>query len=387
MHDFPKDVCSAISQVVNFKGEFVPLHEPRFLGNELEFVQDCVSSTFVSSVGKYVDKFENDLASYTGANHAVAMVNGTAALQIAMKVLGVQPNDEVLIPSLTFVATANAVKHNFSEPHFVDVSENFPVICPDTLRDWLEYVSEKRNGNLVNKFTNRRISAIVVMHCFGHVFKLFELKKVAKDFGLPLIEDSAEALGSHFNGQHAGTFGEIGVLSFNGNKIITTGGGGAIITNNVKLAKYAKYLTTTAKTPHPWSYQHDEVGFNYRMPNLNAALGCAQLESMGEFVASKRALHVKYQNEFSTLEGLDVLCEPKGATSNYWLQALVLDDRNSAFRDEILNATNERGIMTRPCWDPLHLQKPFKDCPQSPLINTVRMSEKIINVPSSAGLS
>ena len=381
-----KDVFNAIINVVGSETPFLPLHEPFFTKKEESYVLECIKSTFVSSVGKFVDQFEGQLQEYTGVKHAVATMNGTAALQLAMQLVGVKENDEVIVPSLSFVATANAVKYNGAIPHFVDISKATLSICPNSLCEWLLHVSERRGNVLVNKTTNRRISALVVMHCFGHIGNIEEIQKVSKDFGLPLIEDAAEALGRFYKGLHACNFGKVSALSFNGNKIATTGGGGAILTNCDQIAGLAKHLTTTAKIKHPWKYVHDRVGYNYRMPNINAALGCAQLEKIDKFVETKRKLFHRYKLAFENVRNVQILAEPKGSKSNYWLQALVLNNELVKHRDEILNYTNEHGVMTRPCWEPLHNLVPFKNCPSAPLGSTEMIAKKIINLPSSVSL-
>lgn len=365
---------------------FVPLHEPCFKGNESKFIQECLASTFVSSVGKYVDEFEVALSNYTGAKHAIAVVNGTAALHISLLLAGVLPNDEVIIPSLTFVATANAVSYCGAIPHFVDVNDRTLGMDADALKDWLRFIGIQRDGVLVNKESGRVIRAIVPMHTFGHPCEMDLILEVARDFNLAVVEDSAESLGSKYCGQHTGTFGLLGVLSFNGNKIITTGGGGAILTNNHELALKAKHLTTTAKLSHAWSYRHDQIGYNYRMPNLNAALGCAQLEQVNEFLKAKCALVERYRLAFQDMRDIKVFKQPKNANSNYWLQTLILDELIADSRNEILHATNNSGIMTRPAWDLLHRLDHFSACPRSELSVSESLERRIINVPSSAGL-
>lgn len=362
------------------------LHEPRFAGNERAYLQECLDSTFVSSVGKFVDRFEADLASYTGAKHAVAVVNGTAALHVALRLAGVQPNDEVLIPALTFVATANAVTYCGAVPHLVDSEERTLGIDPDALRDHLQRVAEIRSGQCVNHDSGRVIRALVPMHTFGHPVDIEGLLAVARDFHLALVEDAAESLGSTVGGRHTGTFGVMGTLSFNGNKTITTGGGGAILTNDGELARHAKHLTTTAKVPHRWEYVHDEIGYNYRLPNINAALGCAQLEQLPDYLSSKRRLFDRYRAAFAEVQHAHIFVEPKGCQSNYWLQTLVLDKSAAEQRDAILTATNDAGLMTRPAWALMHELVPFKDCPRMDLSVAKSLSKRLINIPSSSGL-
>jgi len=362
------------------------LHEPRFGGREQEYVQDCIASTFVSSVGAYVNRFEAELAAFTGAKRAVAVVNGTAALQVAMQLVGVEDNDEVIVPALTFVATANAVRYLRAIPHFADSSEERLGLDPDALRDWLNHCAELTDGGCRNRQTGRRIRALVPMHTFGHPCDLDGLVRLAHDFQLQLVEDAAESLGSYYNGRHTGTFGRAGTLSFNGNKVITTGGGGALLTNDDELADRAKHLTTTAKVSHRWEFVHDTLGYNFRMPNLNAALGCAQLEQMPNFLASKRGLFNRYRDAFASVEGIRVVGEPEGSISNYWLQTLILDHALTADRDTILEATNAAGMMTRPTWQLLHRLPMYQACPAAPLPIADSLGKRIINVPSSAGL-
>lgn len=362
------------------------LHEPRFTGNEWHYVKECLDSTFVSSVGKFVDRFESEIAAYTGARHAVAVVNGTAALHIALKLAGVQPGDEVLTPALTFVATANAVSYCGATPHFVDCDEANLGMSPLALREHLQTVGELSRDVCVNRFTGRRIKAMVPMHVFGHPADLDGLMGVAHDFGLTLIEDAAESLGSFYHGRHTGTFGAMGTLSFNGNKTITTGGGGAIVTNDETLARRAKHITTTAKLPHRWAYEHDEIGYNYRMPNLNAALGCAQLEQMAAFLAVKRALFVAYRQAFEGLSEMRMVAEPDGCFSNYWLQTLKLDKGDQVLRDAILSEANDAGFMSRPIWVPMHRLRPYAASPRAQLPVTESLEHRLINLPSSVNL-
>ncbi|MCG3773366.1 MAG: GDP-perosamine synthase [Nitrospira sp.] len=363
------------------------LHEPRFDGNESEYLQECLDTTFVSSVGPFVDRFENDLAKYTGAKHVVATVNGTAALHVALLLAGVEPADEVLVPTLSFVATANAVRYCRAVPHFVDSDERTLGMDPVALRAWLQESTDMHSGFTVNRLSGRRIRAVVPMHTFGHPTNLTDLLTTAADFNIVVVEDAAESLGSMYQGQHTGTFGLLGSLSFNGNKTITTGGGGAILTNDPELARRAKHLTTTAKVPHGWDYVHDEVGFNYRMPNVNAALGCAQLEQLPGFLASKRRLLGRYLEAFSGLSGAHIFEEPQGCTSNYWLQTLLLERADMVQRNSILKETNESGFMTRPAWTLLHRLPPFADCPRAPLPIAEILERRIISLPSSAGLA
>lgn len=375
-------VIDALRSVIG--SEPAALHEPRFAGNEWAYLKECLDSTYVSSVGKFVDRFEADLAAYTGAKHAVAMVNGTAALHVALRLAGVQPGDEVLIPALTFVATANAVAYCRATPHFVDCEERTLGLAPQVLRDYLQRTTEINSGQCINRHTGRVIRVLVPMHTFGHPVDIEGLLAVARDFHLVLVEDAAESLGSTCHGRHTGTFGVMGTLSFNGNKTITTGGGGAILTNDTELARHAKHLTTTAKVPHRWEYVHDEIGYNYRLPNINAALGCAQLEQLPGFLEAKRRLFERYQAAFYGVPHARIFVEPEGCRSNYWLQALVLDESVADQRDAILSATNEAGLMTRPVWSLMHRLAPYQECPRMPLPVAESLERRLINLPSSA---
>jgi perosamine synthetase len=378
------EVVEALRSVVGSSP--VALHEPSFEGNEWLYLKECLDSTIVSSVGKFVDRFEADLAHYTGSKYAISVVNGTAALQIALKLAGVEANDEVLIPALTFVATANAVTYCNAIPHFVDSERQTLGIDALKLREYLQENSSQRSGFCINNNTGRVIRALVPMHTFGHPSDIDGLLSVARDFNLILVEDAAESLGSFFQGQHTGTFGLFGTLSFNGNKTITTGGGGAILTNDESLARHAKHLTTTAKLPHAWEFRHNEIGYNYRLPNLNAALGCAQLEELSGKVTAKRDLFTRYLHAFRDVQGITLFREPKNCRSNYWLQTLVLDEDMPELRDVILESTNKSMIMTRPIWVPLNELAPFKDSPCMDLSVGHSLSRRIINIPSSPGL-
>ena len=362
------------------------LHEPSFTGNEWRYLKECLDSTFVSSVGKFVDRFELDLANFTGAKHAVAVVNGTAALHIALKLAGVQDGDEVLIPALTFVATANAVIYCNATPHFVDSELRTLGLNARALRDYLASCTEQRAGQCVNRQTGRVIRALVPMHTFGHPVDMEGVLALAHDFNLALVEDAAESLGSTYHGQHTGTFGLLGTLSFNGNKTITTGGGGAILTNDQTLARHAKHLTTTAKLPHAWEYRHDVIAYNYRLPNLNAALGCAQLEQLPTMLAAKRALFARYQAAFSSFQVVALVAEPEQCQSNYWLQTLLLDANQADQRDSILAATNAANFMTRPAWILMHELDQFRNCPRMNLSIAQSLSQRLINIPSSSSL-
>ena len=386
MKTLAEAITGSIKKALNIPKEFVPLHEPCFSGNESKYLQECIDSTFVSSVGKFVNRFEKELAEYTGAKHVVLVVNGTSALHMSLLLVGVESGDEVLVPALTFVATANAVRYCGAVPHFVDSEERTLGIDPEALREYLQHSSEQRDGVCVNRSTGCPIRALIPVHIFGHPCDIDGLLAVAKDFNLNLIEDAAESLGSTYHGQHTGTFGLLGIISFNGNKTITTGGGGAILTDDPVLAKRVKHLTTTAKLSHRWEYKHDEVGYNFRMPNLNAALGCAQLEDLPELLASKRRLFRCYQEAFQDIPQVSLFEEPEGSRSNYWLQTLLLDDSAANQRDAILETTNSSGLMTRPIWKLLNKLAPFCDFPCAPVPVAESLESRIVNLPSSTGL-
>ena len=361
----------------------IALHQPEFAGNEWAYLKECLDSTFVSSVGAFVDRFERELAAYTGAKHAVAVVNGTAALQVALLLAGVEPGDEVLVPALTFVATANAVHHCHATPHFADSSEQTLGLDPEALSAWLESTVEMIHGKARNRQTGRRIQAVVPMHTFGHPCDMDGILRVAEEYKLSVVEDAAESLGSLYQGQHTGTFGQLGTLSFNGNKTITTGGGGAILTNDPYLAKRAKHLTTTAKLAHRWEFVHDEAGFNYRMPNLNAALGCAQLERLAGFVSKKRELADRFGKALAGIDQLELVGEPTGCQSNYWLQTIRLKGDGVGHRDSLLSAMNDAGLMARPVWRLMNRLEPYRYCPRAPLPVAENLDETLVNIPSS----
>lgn len=363
------------------------LHEPHFLGNEWKYLKECLDSNFVSSIGKFVNRFESEVAAYTGTDYAVAVVNGTAALHIALKLADVKPNDEVLIPTLTFVATANAVAYCGATPHFVDCEEATLGMSAQALRSYLKEITVMRDGICINLNTGKRIRAMVPMHTYGHPVDIEGLLDVANDYGLVLIEDAAESFGSFYKDRHTGTFGQMGILSFNGNKTITTGGGGVILTNSEYLARRAKHLTTTAKIPHHWAYEHDEIGYNYRMPNLNAALGCAQLEQLPDFLKSKRNLYDTYHKAFAGVHGVRLVGEPPRCASNFWLQTLCLDKANLNLRDTILSTTNNAGYSSRPAWSLIHKLQHFKNCPKAPLPIAESLEYRLINIPSSVILN
>jgi aminotransferase in exopolysaccharide biosynthesis len=364
--------------------EFIPLHEPKFIGREKEYLSATIDSTFVSSVGKFVDRFEEMLREYTGAGHAVATVNGTSALHAALLVAGVAAKDEVITQPLTFVATANAISYCGAQPVFLDVDRDTMGLSPDALRDFLEEHTEQAGNVCHNKTTGRKISACVPMHTFGHPCRIEEIAELCQKHNLFLIEDAAESLGSTRSGKQTGTFGTLGVYSFNGNKTITCGGGGAIVTDSKALAAHAKHLTTTAKKPHPYLYEHDEVGFNYRMPNLNAALACAQLENLDRFLADKRELAALYRDFFSTQPAIAFVAEPEGTRANYWLNAILLKDRTT--RDLFLTESNAASVQTRPAWTLLNRLEIYDHCQTDGLGNAAWLAERIVNIPSSVRL-
>lgn len=378
-------IVGAISTVVGACP--VALHEPTFAGNEWKYLKECLDSTFVSSVGEFVDRFERDLAGYTSSKYAIAVVNGTAALHISLLLAGVKPLDEVLVPALTFVATANAVAYCSATPHFVDSETATLGVDAAKLREYLSAATQQRSGLCVNRATGQTIRAMVPMHTYGHPVDLDGLLGVARDFKIVLIEDAAESLGSFYHGQHTGTFGLLGTLSFNGNKTITTGGGGAILTNDAALAKRAKHLTTTARVPHEWEFRHDEVGYNYRMPNLNAALGCAQMEQLPTLLARKRELFARYSAAFAGVKGARLMTEPAECQSNYWLQTILLDEELGDEREAVLKATNAAGLATRPTWTLMSDLRPFSQSPRMDLSCTQSLARRIINIPSSPNLS
>ena len=378
-----KEIVNFIQTIYKTK-EFIPLHEPRFLGNEKKYLNDCIDSTFVSSVGKYVDRFESELASYVGAKFAIATVNGTSALHIALLVADVQKDDEVITQALTFVATCNAISYCNAKPIFVDVNLDTMGLSPDSLKSFLNDNCEIIDGKCINKTTKRTIKACVPMHTFGHPCKIDEIKNICDKWHITLVEDSAESLGSYYKNKHTGTFGKLGAFSFNGNKIITSGGGGVIVTDDEELAKKVKHLTTTAKIPHPYEYEHDSIGYNYRMPNLNASLLVAQLEQVDKFITSKRKLSKKYEEFFSRYDNITFIKEPINSKSNYWLQAVLLEDL--ALRDQFLEFTNKNGIMTRPIWKLMSELEMFKNSQSDDLKNSKYLQDRVVNISSSVVL-
>lgn len=365
--------------------DFIPLHEPRFGETDKAYVADAIDSTFVSSVGEYVNRFEKELAGYTEAKRAVAVMNGTAALHIALHVAGVGPEDEVITQPLTFVATANAIRYTGADPVFLDVDKDTMGLSPDAVETFFCQSCTKKADGVYNRKTGKRISAIVPMHTFGHPARMKELVEIGDEWGIPVVEDAAEALGSYRNHTHCGRFGTLGIFSFNGNKTITCGGGGALVTDDEALADRIKHLTTTAKKPHLWEYAHDAVGFNYRMPNLNAALACAQLGHLEDFLKDKRELAGAYGDFFKEVEWGDFFFEPENCTSNYWLCAVILADE--AQRDKFLETTNAKGIMTRPIWKLMNHLPMYSACLTESLENAEWLYQRVVNIPSSARMN
>ena len=362
----------------------IALHEPNIGQRENELVSKCLASGWVSSVGEYISEFEQGLAKFTNSKHAIAVVNGTAALHLALHSVGVKPGDEVLVPTLSFVATANAVSHCGAIPHFVDSDPETLGLDPLALREHLRANASLRDGELHNITTGRRISAVVPMHTFGHPMQIKALIDVAKEFNLVVVEDAAESIGSYVGSTHTGTFGRCSSLSFNGNKTITTGGGGAILTNDADLAQRIRHLATTAKMPHDYEYIHDAVAFNYRMPNINAALGCAQLSRLDDFLAAKRVLAKKYAEGFSSSRSMQFVAEPHGTTSNYWLNTIRLNKPDLSLRDELLVAARASGYMCRPAWNLLHTLPMHESSPRAKLPVAQNLWQSLINIPSSA---
>ena len=362
------------------------LHEPFFSGNETKYLEECVSTNFVSSVGIFVSKFEKMLSKLTGAKHVIATVNGTSALHLSLLCLGIGFKDEVLLPALTFVGSANSIRYCNATPHFCDISEDDLNLDLDKLRDHLKFTAEKHHVHSINKYTNNRIAAIMPVHVYGQPVDMETLLSIASEYKLTILEDAAESLGSFLNKKHTGTFGEIGCLSFNGNKIVTTGGGGAILTDDDMLAKQIRHMSTTAKIAHPWELSHDEIGYNYRMPNINAALGCAQLELFSNLLENKRNLHMKYKKELDGIPWLRLISENKESISNYWLNTVILKNNEDCFQKRLIETCHKEKIFLRPSWKPLHLLPMFQSFPKSELNTASFLQKKIVNLPSSAFL-
>lgn len=380
------EVLHALERVLGPAATPIPLHEPYFSGHEWEYVKDCLDSGWVSSAGRHVDEFEQQLAEYTGADHAIAVVNGTAALHIALRLAGVEPGDEVFVPALSFVATANAVTYCGATPHFLDSDPRRFGICPQAFASHLETIAERCATGWRNRESGRRLAAVVPMHVFGMPVDMAPLLELCARYGLPVIEDAAEALGSLYGNRHAGTLGQSGVLSFNGNKIITTGGGGALLTDDPEIARHARHLTTTAKTPHPWAFFHDETGYNYRLPNLNAALGCAQMARLPEFLAAKRRLAEAYAHAFSKCAEVRFVEPAADSTCNHWLNTLCLTNPERSARDALLDTLLAANYHCRPVWTLLSRLPMYAGAPRAPLPIASILEDSLINLPSSAML-
>ena len=364
--------------------DFVPLSVPVFKGNEKQYLNECIDTTFVSSVGAFVDRFELDMARYTGAKKAVVCVSGTNALHMAMLLVGVERDDEVITQALTFIATCNAISYLGAHPVFVDVDRDTMGLSPKALRKWLVEHAELREDACYNKQTSRRIKACVPMHTFGHPARIDEIAAICAEYSIELVEDAAESIGSFYKGKHTGTFGRVGAISFNGNKTITTGGGGMLLFNDEELAAKAKHLTTQAKVPHRWEFRHDEIGYNYRMPNINAALGCAQLERIEDLIASKREIAKAYKDFFANSNDCTFVVEPADSRSNYWLNAVILPDKEAQIA--FLEYTNDHGIMTRPIWELMNRLPMFEHCQHDSLENAIWLADRVVNIPSTAKL-
>jgi perosamine synthetase len=379
-------IVAAVQRAVGTPNGTLALHEPVFAGNEIAYLEECIKSTFVSSVGKFVDRFENMLEEVTGARRAIAVVNGTAALHACFTLAGVEAGDEVMSPALTFIATTNAIAYCGASPHFIDSSFRTLGMDAQALGARLDAIAQRGADGTINRETGRKIAAIAPMHTFGHPVDMDEIVAIARHWDIAVVEDAAESLGSTYKGHAVGSQARLAALSFNGNKIVTTGGGGAILTNDEELGRRAKHITTTAKLPHKWAFVHDEVGFNYRLPNLNAALGCAQLEQLDGFLASKRRLAAAYQRAFAGVPGVQFSREPEGTTSNYWLNAILLDEAHADLRDEVLTALNASGFGARPTWTLMHRLPMFAACPRGDLRVAESIERRLINLPSSASI-
>ncbi len=385
-HLTPQTIVAAVRDVLGGV-ERAALHEPEFRGAEIAYVTDCIETGWVSSVGSYVDRFEQMLAELAGVERAVATVNGTAALHIGLLLAGVEPGDEVLMPTLTFIATANAVSYAGATPHFVDSEPVTLGIDVPALDAYLGDIAEVRDDVCVNRKTGAVIRAVVPMHVFGHPTDMVALAALADRWRITVVEDAAESLGSTLGGKPCGSFGKVAALSFNGNKVVTTGGGGAILTNDPEIGRLAKHLTTTARVAHRWSFIHDRIGYNYRMPNINAALGCAQLERLDDMLSRKRTLAARYIARFADVAGADIVAEPAGSQSNYWLMAMMMDEPDEALRDAVLEALNDQGYGARPVWTLMHRLPMFAACPSMPVEGALALEKRLINLPSSPRLA
>ena len=378
-----EDVINFIQETYQTKN-YIPLHEPKFIGNEKFFLNECINSTLVSSVGNFVVEAEKKIMEYTGSKYVVATINGTSALHISLILAEVKHDNEVITQPLNFVASCNAINYCGAAPLFIDVDKDTMGLSPSALRSFLKKnTTVNKYHQCINNKTNKIIKACVPMHSFGHPCRIDEIKEICDEFNIFLIEDAAESVGSFFKNKHTGTFGHVGAMSFNGNKIITSGGGGCIITNDLNLAKKAKHLTTTAKVPHKWEFNHDMIGYNYRMPNLNAALLVAQLEKLNDFITNKRNLANKYETFFKTKDYI-FFKEPKNSKSNYWLNSIILKDKHQ--KDQFLEETNSKGIMTRPIWKLMNKLPMFKDAQCDEIKNSEWLDERLVNIPSSVTL-
>jgi aminotransferase in exopolysaccharide biosynthesis len=381
-NDLNQKIYLSIKQIV--KNGPKDLHIPKLGNKEIQNLNKCIKKNMVSSVGSFTYDFENKIRKLTKAKHAIAVTNGTCALHLCLHLLGVNENHEVLMPALNFIASANAVSALKAEPHFIDSQIENLGINVNKLNLYLKKILVKKNGVNYNRYTKKRIKVLMITHIFGHPCNLDEIIKLAKKFNLLIVEDAAEGIGSFYKKKHVGTFGIFGVLSFNGNKTITTGGGGVILTNNNKLGNLAKHISNTAKIPHKWRYKYSHSGFNYRMPNINAALGCAQLENLSKFIRSKRKLYVKYSNKFKKINEVSLMKEPQNCKSNYWLQTLILNRESLSFRNKILNFLNNKGYKVRPVWDLINKNRPYLKCQKMDLVVANRLEKKLINLPSSS---
>lgn len=375
-----KGIVEFIRKVHNKDGGFLPLHEPKFIGNEEQYVVETIRSSFVSSIGRYVDEFEERIREYTGAKYAIATVNGTSALHLSLILAGVEKDDLILTQPLTFVSTVNAINYTGASPVFIDIDKTSLGLSTEKLEIFLRSKTEVRSGKCYHKATNKRVKACIPMHTFGHVAMIDDIVELCNEFHITVIEDAAESMGTKFKGQHSGTFGKLGIFSFNGNKIITSGGGGMIITDDMELGKLAKHLTTQAKVPHRWDFCHDQIGYNYRLPNLNAALGCAQMEQLDKFIVAKRQLAANYSNFFANI-GIKFINEPQNCHSNYWLNSVVFDDPKD--QQQFLEYSNEHQVMTRPVWRLMSKLPMFENCIREEIPNAEWIEKRLVNIPSS----
>ena len=380
-------IFQAVQSAIGPQEDYVLLHRPYLPPAAWDYVKECMDTGWVSSAGAFVTRFEEELAEFTGVNRAVAVVDGTAALEVCLHLAGVSHDEEVWMPSLTFVATANATMHLGASPHFIDVDPECLGMCPQLLSERLSAIAESRAGGCFNRETGKRIAAVCPMHCFGLPCDLDALVKICGKYEIPLVEDAAESLGSYYKSKHTGRHGKLAAVSFNGNKIMTTGGGGAILTDDEELADRAKHLTTTAKKPDRWEFHHDAVAWNYRMPNINAAMGVAQLEKLPEILAAKRQLHDRYQEAFAALAGVEMLTDPAWGQSNCWLNCILIDEDNFDLRESTLTLLNENQLQCRPLWQPMHTLPMFENCPRSAMTHTEAIYRRAINIPSSADLA